>query len=191
MGRISDTELVVKAQKGDVDAFAALAERYQLKIYRTLLALTGSPMDADDLAQEAFMKAYQSLGRFKRKAGFYTWVYRIAFNLAMNMLKRKNLAKDRLTAIPMEPGMEGVLGGSQDLPEKQSLRNELRVRLKEAVGSLPLIYRASFILVALEGMSHMQAAEVLKCSENTVSWRMHKARKMLQERLRPYLGDRP
>jgi len=191
MGSISDTELVVKAQKGDVDAFAALAERYQARIYRTLLSLTGNQMDADDLAQEAFMKAYKSLARFKRRSSFYTWVYRIAVNLAMNMLKRKNLAKKRLAAIPLEPGMEGVLGRSQLQPEKQSQRNELRTRMKEAVDSLPPIYRAAFILVAVEGTSHLHASEILNCSENTVSWRIHKARKMLQTRLSPYLGGKP
>ena len=191
MGSISDTELVVEAQNGNVDAFAALAERYQAKVYRILFSLTGNQMDADDLAQEAFMKAYKSLSCFKRQSSFYTWIYRIAVNLAMNMMKRRNLVRNRLPAIPLGPGMEGVLGGSQDLPEKQSLRKELRVKLKEAVDSLPLIYRVSFILVVVEGTSHKQAAEILKCSENTVSWRIHKARKMLQARLGPYLGDKP
>lgn len=190
MGSIPDTELVLRAQGGDIGAFTTLAEKYQIRIYKTLLALTGSHLDADDLAQETFMKAYKSLARFKRRSGFYTWIYRIAVNLAMNMLNRRNLAQRRLVSIHAEPGQEGILGGSQILPEKQSLRRELRVKLKEAIDDLPPIYRISFILVTVEGMSHQQAAEVLACSENTVSWRIHKARKMLQARLRNYVGER-
>ena len=189
MGSIPDTELVLRAQKGDTGAFTELAAKYQFRIYKTLLALTGNHMDADDLAQEAFMKAYKSLGGFKRQAGFYTWIYRIAVNLAMNMLNRRNMAQKHLGSA--EAGLDGILGGSQILPEKQSLRRELRLKLKKAIDDLPPIYRVSFILVAIEGMSHQQASEVLACSEKTVSWRMHKARKMLQARLRNYVGERP
>lgn len=184
----ADDILVERAQAGDVDAFAELAGRLQERIYRTVLGLTRSPEDADDLVQDTFMTAYKSLRSFRRKSSFYTWVYRIAVNLTLNHLKKRGREKGRT---PFEDG-DAVLdrhGYSAMTPEGGSLNRELKDKIDEAIGQLKPVYQAAFNLVVFQGMSHGTAAEVLGCSENTVSWRMHKARKMLQARLQPYLAE--
>ena len=134
------------------------------------------------------MQAFRALRGFKKESGFYTWLYRIAVNLTLNHLKKSRPSwKMRRDVDPdMRLEMSTAYSGDSS-PERRSLNRELRHRLKEAVDALPLGYRLAFVLVEVQGMSHRQASDVLKCSENTVSWRMHRARRMLQSRLRPYL----
>jgi RNA polymerase sigma-70 factor (ECF subfamily) len=154
------------------------------------LSLTRNRSDADDLTQEAFMHAFRALRGFKQEAGFYTWIYRIAVNLTLNFLKKNSPARKLRRELDPEQHVSGFdmnPGGSDPSPERVSLNRELRRRLRAAVDALPLGYRLAFVLVEFQGMSHRQASHVLRCSENTVSWRMHRARKMLQSRLKPYL----
>lgn len=186
MDEFPDDSLVGLAKEGSLDAFTELVHRYQGKIYQTIFQLTKNRLDTDDLAQETFMKAFKSLREFKQKSSFYTWLYRIAVNLTLNFLKKRHKEKGResYTENYSPSGADGFPASS---PENYSLKKELGEKLKEAIESLPLVYKAAFILVSHQGMSHSQAAEVLRCSENTVSWRMYKARKILQERLRPYI----
>jgi RNA polymerase sigma-70 factor (ECF subfamily) len=189
MGRPGDDHLVEQAKQGDVEAFAELARRFQQRIHHAILALTGNLQDADDLAQETFMHAYKTLKGFKQQASFFTWLYRIAINLTLNFLKRekKERMKETLNeSLPLKLDSVTLV----DSPEQDSLKKELSEKLKEAVDSLPIPYRASFVLVAFQGMTHGEAAQILRCSENTVSWRMHKARKMLQTKLKPYLREK-
>jgi RNA polymerase sigma factor (sigma-70 family) len=186
--RFADDDLVGKAQAGDIDAFTELVGRVQEKVYHTILGMTRNQEDAGDLAQETFMVAYRSLPGFKRQSGFYTWIYRIAVNLTLNFLKKKGKEKgtesfEDKAAVLDRAGYEAAS------PEGDSLSRELKDRIDDAVASLALPYRAAFNLVVTQGMSHGRAAEILGCSENTVSWRMHKARKMLQAKLGPYLTE--
>jgi RNA polymerase sigma-70 factor (ECF subfamily) len=178
MEALPDDQLVAHAKKGNVDAFTELARRHQEKVFQTVLWMTKNQQDADDLCQEAFLHAYKNLKNFKQRSSFYTWIYRIAVNLTLNFLKRKMREKKR-SAIPVEDCFQGDNG---------TLRKELRQKLNQAIDSLPDPYKMSFVLVVFQGMSHSQASEVLGCSENTISWRMFKARKMLQSKLLPYLG---
>jgi RNA polymerase sigma-70 factor (ECF subfamily) len=182
----SGGHLVTKAKQGDAEAFAELARRCQEKIYFTILALTKNQQDASDLAQEAFMQAFKSLRSFKQRSSFYTWVYRIAVNLTLNFLKRRK-REDTQEALEESQSSGNGTEDSCLSPEGSSLKKELSEKLRSAIDSLPLTYRASFTLVVFQGMTHSQVARILGCSENTVSWRMHKARKMLQARLKPYL----
>jgi RNA polymerase sigma factor (sigma-70 family) len=186
--RFADDELVGRAQAGDVEAFTELVGRVQEKVYHTILGMTRNQEDAGDLAQETFMVAYRSLPSFKRQSGFYTWIYRIAVNLTLNFLKKKGKEKgtesfEDKAAVLDRAGYEAAS------PEGDSLSRELKDRIDEATASLGLPYRAAFNLVVTQGISHGQAAEILGCSENTVSWRMYKARKMLQAKLGPYLAE--
>jgi RNA polymerase sigma factor (sigma-70 family) len=186
--KFADDDLVGKAQAGDIDAFTELIGRVQEKVYHTILGMTRNQEDAGDLAQETYMVAYRSLPSFKRQSGFYTWIYRIAVNLTLNFLKKKGKEKgtesfEDKAAVLDRAGYEAAS------PEGDSLSRELKDRIDEAIASLGLPYRAAFNLVVTQGISHGQAAEILGCSENTVSWRMHKARKMLQAKLGPYLAE--
>jgi RNA polymerase sigma-70 factor (ECF subfamily) len=189
MEEYSDNRLVEMAQAGDVEAFAELARRYQGRLFRTVLSLTRDWSDADDLTQEAFMQAFRALRRFNQDSGFYTWLYWIAVNLTLNYLKRSRPSRRMRRDLDPEMAPETTAADAAHAsPESRSLNRELGRRLKEAVDALPLGYRLAFVLVEVQGMSHRQASDVLKCSENTVSWRMHRARRMLQSRLRPYLN---
>ncbi len=181
-----DGHLVTKAKQGDAEAFAELARRCQEKIYFTILALTKNQQDASDLAQEAFMQAFKSIRSFKQRSSFYTWIYRIAVNLALNFLKRRKREDAQEVLDESQSSGNGTEGSSLS-PEGRSLKKELSEKLQSAIDSLPLTYRVSFTLVVFQSMTHSQVARILGCSENTVSWRMHKARKMLQTRLKPYI----
>lgn len=183
---VSDEALVGLAKQGDLDAYSELVLRHREKVYGTIYRFTRDRGDADDLAQETFLQAFRGLRRFREQSEFSTWIYRIAVNLSLNHLKRKRRemarrefdeeAADRLPA----PGFSA---------ESASQSAELEARLNDAVDALPPAYRTSFVLVVHAGMSHGQAARVQGCSEKTVSWRLHKARKMLQGKLRPILGE--
>lgn len=182
----SDDNLVEQAKKGDVEAFTKLARRFQERIYYTILVLTKNDQDADDLTQETLLQAFKSLKNFKQRSSFYTWIYRIAVNLTLNFLKRKPRAYGS-DMLKESQTVEWSSSISNLSPESHSLRKELLNRLRDAIDSLPFPYKTSFTLVVFQGMTHGQAARVLRCSEKTVSWRMHKARRMLQSKLKSYL----
>jgi RNA polymerase sigma-70 factor (ECF subfamily) len=188
MEDISEDQLVAHAQMGDVDAFTELALRYKEKIYRTVYWMTKNQQDADDLCQEVFLLSYKHIKNFKGRSSFYTWIYRITVNLTLNFLKKKKREKKRnqFQVQDLYLGDKGAY--HQFSPEKKSLRKELKKKLSQAIETLPDPYKISFVLVVIQGMSHRQASDVLECSENTISWRMFKARKMLQSKLIPYLG---
>jgi RNA polymerase sigma-70 factor (ECF subfamily) len=189
MEDFSDDQLVFRARTGDTDAFTTLALRHREKISHTIYWMTKNAQDADDLCQEAFLHAYKHLAKFRGNSSIYTWIYRIAVNLTLNFLKKKMREKHR-SRIPVEDCSSAENGaGLQPTPEEKILGNELRAKLRQAIRALPDPYQMSFILVVIQGMSHSQASEVLGCSEKTVSWRMFKARKLLQRKLIPYLGE--
>jgi RNA polymerase sigma-70 factor (ECF subfamily) len=187
MGEASDEQLVEQAKRGRMDAFSELAQRYQQRIYHTIFGFTKNHLDADDLTQETFMAAFKSLGGFRGQSSFFTWIYRIAINRTLNHLKKHRREKDREELTDkIQPAEERRPISSS--PELNSLAGELRQKIEEAIEALPLLYRTPVQLVLFQGLSHGQAARVLRCSENTVSWRMFKARKMIQDRIRPYLN---
>jgi RNA polymerase sigma-70 factor (ECF subfamily) len=182
-----DEALVEDVRRGKTEAFSELARRHQERIYRLIYGMTRNRSDADDLSQEVLMTAFRSIAGFRGTSGFYTWIYRIAFNRTLNFLRERGPEKDRAEFRENIPCARAE--AAETSPEGCSIRNELRSRMAEAVDSLPPIYRASFLLVVDQGLSHAEAARALGCSENTISWRMHKARKMLQARLRPFLNE--
>ena len=190
-GRIderSDEALVNEARNGSPAAFSELAKRHRQKVFRLIFGMSGNAADADDLAQEAFLAAYRSLARFRGRSGFSTWLYRIAVNTTLNFLKKRGREKSRVEFSEDLPVGAGP-GRPPGDPEARSLRTELEARVREAVDALPPRLRAAFVLVTDRGMSHAEAGRVLGCSENTVSWRMHKARRALRSRLEPYLKE--
>jgi len=188
MGGVSEHRLIHAARRGDIQAFTELARRYQERIYRAIYWLVKDHQDADDLAQEVFLHAFKHVKGFRQRSSFYTWIYRIAMNLTFNFLKKKKRERGRTFLLEGEVPDTAGTPGVNPSPEAISSGNELRKKLEEALDSLPLPYRASFILVVFQEMSHEEASQVLGCSANTVSWRMFKARKMLQERLHSIWG---
>jgi len=182
-----DEALVEEVRRGRTEAFSELARRHQQRVYRLVYGMTRNHSDADDLSQEVFMTAFRSISGFTGRSGFYTWLYRIAVNRTLNFLRERRPEKERAEFHENLPCDSG--SGDDASPEGRSIQSELRGRMIEAVEALPPVYKASFLLVVDQGLSHAEAARALGCSENTISWRMHKARKMLQNRLRPFISE--
>lgn len=183
-----EERLVDEARRGGREAFAELIRRHERQVYGIALRMAGNPADADDLAQEVFLTAWRSIGSFRSGSSFYTWLYRIAVNTSLTFLKKRTREKNRAPFdenLPVGAPSPGPVPG----PEDASALNELTGRIAGAVAGLPAHFRSAFALVVDQGLSHAEAAKVLGCSENTVSWRMHKARRLLQSRLKPYLEE--
>jgi RNA polymerase sigma-70 factor (ECF subfamily) len=183
-----DERLVEEAGQGSREAFAELVRRYERRVYAVALRMARNPADADDLAQEVFLTAWTAIASFRCGSSFYTWLYRIAVNTSLTFLKKRKREKNRA---PFDENLSvgAAVRETAGRPEASSALNELSDRIGQALGGLPAHFRATFALVVDQGLSHAQAAAVLGCSENTVSWRMHKARRLLQARLKPYLEE--
>jgi RNA polymerase sigma-70 factor (ECF subfamily) len=183
-----DDVLVEEVRQGNREAFSELARRHQQRIYGLIYGMTRNRSDADDLCQEVFLMAFRSIPGFHGRSSFSTWVYRIAVNASLNFLKKRGREKERTVFYDNLPERDGRRTAVSS-PEMSAVRNELQDRIEDAVGSLPPLFKASFLLVEGQGLSHADAARALGCSENTISWRMHKARKMLRARLKPFLNE--
>jgi RNA polymerase sigma-70 factor (ECF subfamily) len=182
-----ESQLILKAQEGNVEAFMFLVKKYEQPVFRLVYHLTGDREDAADLTQETMLKAFRAIKEFKLKSSFHTWLHRIAVNLALNFLKKNRIQKNQQEYLDNIKNEELELSVFSS-PEETSISEELRVNLGKAIEELPLVYKSTFSLVVFQGMSHSEAAKVLGCSENTVSWRMHEARRRLRERLKPFLS---
>lgn len=190
MDEPDDNQLVAEAKKGNLEAFGLLVERYQNRLYQIVRRFVPSHEDADDLIQETWMQAFRALPSFREEAGFYTWIYRIALNLTINFLRKQKKEKQWESYELWEKGPEENLGKKLRATEEDPGLYELREKIEMAIKKLPLPYRSAFILVTQEGLNYRQVAKILGCSENTVAWRMFKAREKLQKELQPYLAGR-
>jgi len=187
----SDDDLVARSRHGDTAAFDQLVVRYQRRIYSLAYNMTSSREDADDIVQETFTKAYRSLRRFHGRSSFYTWIYAIASNLALNLLrKRKRRPTSSLDALDEEgfandPAFVDT-GLAGDTPRQVRMR-ELQERLNEALQELSEDHRAVVALHDIGGVPHTEIARILGVSEGTVRSRLFYARRILQGLLSDYL----
>ena len=185
-----ETELVKKASRGDLAAYDQLVQRYQERIYRTLYHMTSNHEDANDLAQEAFIKAYQALKSFKGGSSFYTWVYRIAVNKTLNFLKqRKNRSHMSLNDLDFNvennPDLVSLI--SDKTPRRDAGLTELQEKLNEAMLTLSETHRLVVTLHDVQGLSHEEIAKIMDCNVGTVRSRLFYARQQLQGQLVDYL----
>jgi RNA polymerase sigma-70 factor (ECF subfamily) len=183
--KAGDDELVLLARAADTRAFDELVVRYQNKIYRLARRMTETEEDAEDVLQEAFVKAYKSLKGFKGESRFSTWLYRITVNLALMKLRKK-----KLETVPFDQPIQtrdGVLqrdiedGGLN--PLERLIAAESKEILDRAVADLPAGHRAVFVLRDIEKLSTEDAARVLGITVPAVKSRLHRTRLMLKERL--------
>lgn len=183
-----DTELVRRAQGGDLEAFDTLVRRYQERIYSVVYHMTAHHEDAADLAQEAFVRAYRALPGFKQDASFFTWLYRIAVNLTLNFLKQRRhrgqMSLDDLD-LQAENDPDLVALVSDKTPRRDVALQELQQRLNVALQKLSEPHRMVVTLHDIQGLRHEQIAEIMKCNVGTVRSRLHYARQQLQA----YLAD--
>ena len=182
--------LVERARKGELAAYDDLVRRYQERIYATVYHMTANHEDANDLAQEAFIKAFQALKTFKGGSSFYTWVYRIAVNKTINFLKqRKNRNQMSLDDLDLnaehDPDLVALI--SEKTPRREINIKELQEKLNAAMLKLSDAHRLVVTLHDVQGLSHEEIAKIMECNIGTVRSRLFYARQQLQAYLSDYL----
>jgi RNA polymerase sigma-70 factor (ECF subfamily) len=189
----SDSELVFDSRRGDKEAFRELVERYQRKIVSVAVGMVNNPEDALEIAQETFVKAFQNLGKFKGESSFYTWLYRIAVNRAIDFRRREQRYptvrfEDRVSSGGFGEGYEDVLKEERPTdPYHEAQAREIGDRVTAAIDELTPDHKAVILLREVEGLSYDEISRVMQCSKGTVMSRLHYARKKLQKKLRDCL----
>jgi RNA polymerase sigma factor (sigma-70 family) len=187
---VAEMDLVRRAQGGDLAAYDELVKRYQERIYATVYHMTSNHEDANDLAQDSFIKAFQALKSFKGGSSFYTWLYRIAVNKTINFLKqRKNRMHMSLNDLDFNtennPDLVALI--SEKTPRRDAGLKELQEKLNAALLKLSEPHRIVVVLHDVQGMSHEEVAQVMDCNIGTVRSRLFYARQQLQSLLTDYL----
>jgi RNA polymerase sigma-70 factor, ECF subfamily len=181
-----DFALVAEAKAGNYGAFEELVNRYEKKIYRLGLNITGNPEDAEDLLQEAFLKAFEHLPQFRQDSRFYTWLVRIAINEGLMKLRKRRSSKEVLVEDQANDDGEVIPREFTDWrpnPEQVLAQKELGTILRNAARSLPLSFRTVFVLRDVDGLSTEETAEILHLSPGAVKARLFRARLRLREDL--------
>lgn len=188
--QVTDKELVARAQAGDQAAFGVLVRKYQHKILKLISRYVHDPSEVQDVAQEAFIKAYRGLRNFRGDSALYTWLYRIAINTAKNYL----VAQGRRAATSdIEVEDAEHFDGPSALkeygsPERHLLSEEIERTVFRAIEELPSDLRTAITLRELEGMSYEEIAQVMECPIGTVRSRIFRAREAIDKRLRPLIS---
>ena len=185
----TDHELVRRVQAGDQTAFNLLVLKYQHRVLKLVGRFVNDAAEAEDVAQEAFLKAYRALASFRGDSAFYTWLYRIAINTAKNALvsqRRRPVDFDLDLQDPDQYDRHAKLKES-DTPEGVLLTEEIRAVVEEAMEQLPEDLRTAIVLRELEGLSYEEIAEAMDCPVGTVRSRIFRAREAIDKKLKPLL----
>ncbi len=176
-----------RARQGDRDAFGRLVRRHQRRVYAAALHILGNHSDADDVTQDTFVRAYRGLATFDGRADFFTWLYRITVNTALNALR----SDKRGTALHQRGHAESAhVGGRPEAlgldaltPAQQTHQHAEVTRVFEAIATLSAPLRVTLVLATVEELPHKQIAEILEIPEGTVAWRVNEARRLLKLKL--------
>jgi RNA polymerase sigma-70 factor (ECF subfamily) len=186
---VSELDLVKRCQSGDTEAFDELVTRYRTRVFGMIYNMVHNEQDAWDLAQESFLKAWKSIGRFRGQSSFYTWIYRIVMNVTIDWLRKKKIKggdaefDDAIQLREIDPASKTV-PKAEALPHQTMERDEIRARIEKAIGQLSPEHRAVILMKEIEDMQYHEIAEALGCSIGTVMSRLFYARKKLQGLLR-------
>ena len=189
--RASDQLLVDRVKAGEKHAFDLLVLKYQHRIIKLILRYVKDPAEALDVSQEAFLKAYRALPRFRGESAFYTWMYRIAINTAKNHLvaaSRRPLNYAAEISEPEEFDWHPRMQNS-DSPESQVMGDELRQVLQATIDSLPDDLRTAIMLRELDGLTYEEIAQVMECPVGTVRSRIFRAREAIDKNIRPIMDQ--
>lgn len=185
-----DQQLVERAQRGDKHAFELLVSKYQRKLARLLARFIRDPAEVEDVAQEAFIKAYRALPSFRGDSAFYTWLYRIGINTAKNHLVAIGRRAPTTTEFDSEEA-EGFADGEQlrdiNTPENVLMSKEIAGTVNAAMEALPEELRTAIQLREIEGLSYEEIASIMNCPIGTVRSRIFRAREAIAEKLRPLI----
>jgi RNA polymerase sigma-70 factor (ECF subfamily) len=184
---VSDLSLVRRVQRGDKGAFDVLVLKYQHKVVKLVMRYVRNPAEAEDVAQEAFIKAYRALPQFRGDSAFYTWLYRIAINTAKNAVVSRDRSPVDYDLDLQNPDesydMQGRLKDAET-PEGLVLTDEIRGTVNAAIDALPEDLRTAIVLRELEGLSYEEIAATMECPVGTVRSRIFRAREAIDRRLR-------
>lgn len=184
---VDDRDLVEAARRGDREAFRTLFERYHRRAYALAFGVVRHPDDALDVVQDAFIKAHKYLDKFEGNSSFYTWLYRIVMNLAIDHIRKHRrvrpveLDEQRLADDGADEGLLPKLLGSN--PGRALMDKEIRGRIDAALGELSENHRAVLVMRELEGLSYEEMAQAMGCSKGTIMSRLFHARKNMQRQL--------
>jgi len=170
----AESELVAQSQQANTAAFEELIRRYQHMVHALTYRMTGSLADAEDLAQETFIRAYQHIESFNGRSTFSTWLYRIAINTCLNW-RQSEARRIKLYARVAEESL-GQNAGTRNIADPAN-------EIQSALMKLPAKQRAAIVLTVYDGLNHAEAAHILECSETTVSWRVFAAKQKLKQLL--------
>jgi RNA polymerase sigma-70 factor, ECF subfamily len=186
---VPDQDLVQLCQKGDAEAFDQLVGRYRTRVFGMIYNMVHNEQDAWDLAQDSFLKAWKSIGKFRGQSSFYTWIYRIVMNVTIDWLRKKQVKgsgaefNDEVQLREIDPASRTV-PKADSLPHERMVHGEIRQRIDQAIAQLSPEHRAVILMKEIEDMQYHEIAEALDCSIGTVMSRLFYARKKLQNMLR-------
>lgn len=195
--QLDDRELVERVQEGDRDAFRILFDRYHRRAHAVAFGVVKNHQDAADVVQDGFVKVHRHIGQFQGSSSFYTWLYRIVMNLAIDHVRRRKNSKgveydDRVKREADEIAGDGTLLPRilDANPSKTVIRRELLEKIQSALDELPEYHRAVIVLREIEGLSYEEMSEVLEVPKGTIMSRLFHARKKMQDALSDYMqGD--
>ena len=192
--READLLLVERVQSGDREAFGLLVGKYQRKLLRLVMRMVRDPAEAEDVTQEAFIKAYRALPNFRGDSAFYTWLYRIGVNTAKNWLVangRRMPVMSEIVDDETEGMEESVLLRDDETPDRVLMSRQIGETVNAAMEALPEDLRTAIGLREIEGLSYEEIAQVMDCPIGTVRSRIFRAREAIAARLKPLLDAAP
>jgi RNA polymerase sigma-70 factor (ECF subfamily) len=183
-----DEEVVSRVKAGETALFEVLIRRYNQRLFRITRSILRDDTEAEDVMQQAYLNAYAHLGQFEGRASFATWLTRIAVHEASARVRRRRYAEGETMRDPEEDAAASLADRAPG-PEEQLLAGEVRLLLESAIDALPVHYRCTFVLRAVEGLDTAEVAESLGISEELVKTRLHRARAVLRDELCRRAGD--
>jgi RNA polymerase sigma-70 factor (ECF subfamily) len=184
--RDNESDLIARAAHGDLDAYRQCVDRYSARIYAIAYQFLGNAQDAQDVAQEVFVRLYRSLGLYRPTSRFTTWLYRLTVNLAIDFQRRN--ARHQITSIDDEQAAHAV-ADPRPLPDTMTERSELRGAIQKLAHALTAKQRSVFVLRDLQGFSTEEIASILKCRKSTVRVHLAKARAQIKDALLRHYPD--
>jgi RNA polymerase sigma-70 factor, ECF subfamily len=190
----TDATFVARARAGEGDAFRVLVERHSRALFRLAFRMTGNQQDAEDVVQESFLRAYKQLNKFDQRASFGTWLYRIAANCSLDMVRARKRRSEHVAAVSENgENVEEIvsqLPAQEPTPERMALSGEVRERVAEAMRELSANERTAFVLRHFEGMKIEEVGRILDCQPGAAKHSVFRAVQKLRRSLEPLVSVR-